>query len=206
MLHAQVSEEAGLLAQLADDLVVHALHLVEHAVLLGHVREVALEQLDLLGRLRRGELLADLLLLLFVHEGLDLVARRGEADAEEDLELVADREVGDLPVECLQQGLLDFCDGGALDGELGLLDEHLDLVLALVLLDVLGSEREAGDRERLPAALLVVLAREAEVDHDGGGVAGARQQVDRLAQFEHPVDQHAALPQVLELASVHLLQ
>jgi len=72
-------------------------------------------------------------------------------------------------------------------------------VFALVLLDVFGGQGQAGDGECLPVLLLLVLAREAQVHHDRRGVAGARQQLDRLAQLEHPVDQHPALLQVLEL-------
>jgi len=43
--------------------------------------------------------LADAFLVLFVYKGVDEVALSGKADAEEDLELVADGEVRNLPVE-----------------------------------------------------------------------------------------------------------
>lgn len=71
-------------------------------------------------------------------------------------------------------------------------------MFALVFLNVFGGEGQTGDRECLPVLLLVVLARKAQVDHDGGGVAGARQQLDGLPQLEHPVNQHPSLLQLLE--------
>lgn len=72
-------------------------------------------------------------------------------------------------------------------------------MFALVFLNVFGGEGQTGDGESLPVLLLLILAREAQVHHDCGRVAGARQQLDWLAQLEHPVDQHSALLQLLEL-------
>jgi len=68
VLHAQVSEEAGLLAQLSNDLFVHALDFVKHFFVLADVREVSLQQADLVVRLGRLEFLADALFVFLVHE------------------------------------------------------------------------------------------------------------------------------------------
>lgn len=89
VLHAEVSEEAGLLAQLARDLFVNLLHLVEHLGLLEHVREVRVDQADVVCWLEGPELLANVLLVLLVHEGLHTVLLGGEADAQQPLEEMA---------------------------------------------------------------------------------------------------------------------
>jgi hypothetical protein len=161
---------------------------------------------DLFRRLYLCEFLTDAFLVLLVDERVNIVPLGGEPDAEEHLQLVADGEVGDLPLECLERGQFDLGHGRPLQLQLGLLDEHFDLVFALVLLDVLGGQRKARDRERLPDLFFEILAREADVDHDRRGVAGPRQEVDGFAEFEHPVNEHAALLQLFELFPVCVVQ
>jgi hypothetical protein len=152
-----------------------------------------------LSRVRFVKLLADALFIFLVDEGLNLVFLRRKPDAKKDFQVMSDRKVRYFPLEHLECGAFDVCDCTALQLQFGLLHEHLDLVFALVLLDVLGGQGQTGDGERLPVLLLLVLAREAQVHHHCRRVARARQQLDRLTQLEHPVDQHAALLQILEL-------
>jgi len=112
---------------------------------------------------------------------------------------VAHGKVGDFPVEQNHHLVFDLHDGLAFDGELGLVNEQLQLVFALVFLDLFGCQCEAGDAKCLPNFLLEGVAGEAHVDHDGCGVAGAGQQAETLTEFKHPVDQHAALLEELHL-------
>jgi len=66
MLHTEVPEEAGLLAQVPDDFIIDLLHFVEYRSLFCHVGEIVLRQGDLvLGELF-FELVAHPLLVPFV--------------------------------------------------------------------------------------------------------------------------------------------
>jgi len=74
VLHTEVPEEAGLLAQVPDDFVVDLLHFVEHRCLLCHVGEVVLRQGDVvLGELFL-ELGAHTLLVPFVSERIHTIS------------------------------------------------------------------------------------------------------------------------------------
>lgn len=73
-------------------------------------------------------------------------------------------------------------------------------MLAFVLFDVFGCQFKTSDCQHLPLAFLEVVTRETKVDHDCRCVAGPGVQLDALPQLEHPVKQHPALLELLEVA------
>lgn len=91
---------------------------------------------------------------------------------------MSDGKVRYFPLEYLQSGAFDFSDCTAFQLQFGFLHKHFDLVFTLVFFDVFGGEGQTGDGKSLPVLLLLILAREAQVHHDCGRVAGARQQLD----------------------------
>lgn len=88
---------------------------------------------------------------------------------------------------------LQVYDVLALQGDLSLCNEFLHLVFAFIFFKVFGCEFQACYGQWLPLLLFEVAFGEADVDHHGSHVAGAREEPHSLAELEHPVKQHAAL-------------
>lgn len=167
-MHTQVREEAGIFAEVSHCLLVHGVNFVEKHDAVRHVMEVFLlasllkfgGEAILDARINKG-------LFGFRGEGADLVGLGGEAYTQEGLEEVAQAEVGNLVVEELHHKLFSLDDVGPLERELAILlggvGEHLELVLALILLDVFRSKRKACEGDGLPLLLLQGLLDKALV-------------------------------------------
>lgn len=211
VLHAQVREEAGLLAELPDSLRVDLVAVGKLLVQAAHVSEVRLSQLDILRN--TTQVLVRFILFLVRLECLHIVFDCRDPDTEQHLQKVAYGKIRDGVAERIEYFEFFLRNLGLLKVQvrhtLRLLSQERELVLAFILLDVFCCKSQACETHRLPGLLFRVASEEALVKHHSCGVAGPGPQLDALAHLKHPVDKHAAILDVFgqsALLGEHILE